>query len=664
MQSTYQDALQCLLVSDVQGMLQRVGSSADSEALGLLRDWAQMEQSAPHLSAAETALQRIGGDAALLTEAVRCTRNGQLAQAEQAFRELLARRPNDAQVQLHWGRLLHNLGQSQPALSALQSACDLAPAYPPAWYSLAHAQRANGRWPEALSAYQRARQRYPHSPAILLNLGISLLSIDRNDEALAVFQDYAKAHPGDSRAHCHLGLALHALGHFEQAEQAYRDALALVPDHASAHFYLGCLKNELMQSEQAQEHLQRSVELDPQSPDAWVELCGLAEQLNQLDVAEQHLQRGLAIAPSHPALQLESARLARRRGNLALALQQMRSLDPNHLPARQAQAYWFERGWAADRAGDVNDAMQAFDRAHQLAKTSPRRRAIDPQGFARRLSALESWLDDAPALPASMDSRATEDPANRIAFLIGFPRSGTTLLDTLLDAQLDITSIEEQPTLETAQAWLEREGWRYPRDLAALSPAQIEAGRAQYLAAVSRFLDTETSGWVLDKLPLRLLMAPLLRSLFPRAPILFSLRHPCDVILSCYMQQFAPTEAFINFDSLNQAAATYVRVMQLWRTMSERLELGVHYVRYEDLIDDPVSQLVAVGARLGVAIDADRIDPHKRLAGRARIRTNSYQQVAEPIYKRSEGRWLRYRAQMEPLLPKIAPLAEWLGYPL
>ena len=130
------------------------------------------------------------------------------------------------------------------------------------------------------------------------------------------------------------------------------------------------------------------------------------------------------------------------------------------------------------------------------------------------------------------------------------------------------------------------------------------------------------------------------------------------------MQQFAPTEAFIHFDSLDAAANSYLEVMSVWRQMSERLALPVHYVRYEKLIQQPVEELQAIGRQLNIEIDPESIDPAQRLAGRSRIKTNSYQQVAEPIYQRAEGRWLRYRPWLEPHLPKIAQCAEWLGYPL
>jgi hypothetical protein len=144
--------------------------------------------------------------------------------------------------------------------------------------------------------------------------------------------------------------------------------------------------------------------------------------------------------------------------------------------------------------------------------------------------------------------------------------------------------------------------------------------------------------------------------------MLFALRHPCDVVLSNVMQQFRPNEAFIHFDSIESAARSYDAVMRIWRQISERLPLRLHYVRYEDLVVEPERELAAALDALGLGANAAVLDPQQRLAERGRIRTNSYQQVSEPLYRRAAGRWERYRPWLEPVLPLLQPHIDWLGY--
>jgi hypothetical protein len=168
----------------------------------------------------------------------------------------------------------------------------------------------------------------------------------------------------------------------------------------------------------------------------------------------------------------------------------------------------------------------------------------------------------------------------------------------------------------------------------------------------------------LDKLPMRTLNAGLIQRLFPDARLLFALRHPCDVVLSNFMQAYAENEAFIHFDTLGDSARMYDRVMALWGQYDAVLELKRTRCRYEDLVMDTELELERICGFLGIDLNQAMLDLQSRLAARGRIRTNSYQQVAEPIYQRSSGRWKHYAAQMKEVLPVLAPYAEQFGYEL
>jgi len=308
--------------------------------------------------------------------------------------------------------------------------------------------------------------------------------------------------------------------------------------------------------------------------------------------------------------------------------------------------------------------MDALQQGNALAALSPRRRAIDRAAFPRRIGQLAQWLErGAPgALPQPQDPPWPYP--FRPAFLVGFPRSGTTLLDTMLDIHPQIASIEEQPTLEAVSDRLLDARGGYPDGLARLSPDALAEAHRAYREAVQPWLPDGFRGVLLDKLPLRLLRAPLILRLWPQAPILFALRHPCDVVLSNVMQQFRPNEAFVHFDTLEHAARIYDQVLRTWRHARETLPLRVHEVRYEALVQAPDVVLAQACAALGLDMRPEMLDSARRLQGRGRIQTNSYQQVAEPVYQRAAGRWQRYRRWFEPVLPLLAPHVEWLGYSL
>lgn len=640
------------------GLLRR--HAADADCARRLRERAVAEREPRWLDEALPALQGASAIDAAIGQSQRALAAQQPAAALQALDALLAQGVDAAPLRHHRGRLLHNLGRREQALANLRQALSLDPDYSEAWYSLAHVLRATGKLEDAVHAYQRALQRAPGFRAALLNLGITLLALEQGVVALATFERLLARYPDLDEGWINRGLCLHLLGRGEEAADCYRGVLARNPRHALAHYYLGSLLNEQLHSEAARLHLETALQLDPGDADAAAELVGLLEQTNQLDVAESRLAEARRQAPGHPGLAMEAARLARRRARLDEAAALLQGIDPRSLPPRVAQLYWFERGQLHDRRGEAAAAMQAFETGNGLAAQSPRRRGIDPSAFPRRCVALRDWVREAPEAAAPIPPAPAALPF-RLAFLIGMPRSGTTLLDTMLDAHPEVASIEEKPTLEQLLSDVPGAPNYWPR-LAELDGSRRAALRAKYLAAVAPHIPAGFTGLVLDKLPLRLLQLPLIRVLFPEARLLFALRHPCDVVLSNFMQQYVPNEAFIHFDTLAASAATYDRVMQAWRAMAERWQLAPQTVRYESLVADPEAVLGATCAHLGLDLHPAMLDAQQRLAGRGRIQTNSYQQVAEPVYQRAAGRWQAYRAWFEPLLPSLQPHIDWLGY--
>ena len=223
-------------------------------------------------------------------------------------------------------------------------------------------------------------------------------------------------------------------------------------------------------------------------------------------------------------------------------------------------------------------------------------------------------------------------------------------------------AIEEKPTVEPVIAELFGSSQGYPDGMAQLSSADIERARRVYAREVERHLGVEPQGLVLDKLPMRILQLPLLLRMFPSAPVLLMVRHPCDVVLSNFMQQYAPNEAFIHFDTLEASARTYDRVMRVWWSMRDAFGPIAHTVRYESLVIQPELELHHACQALGVVFDPATLEVDRRLAGRGRIQTNSYQQVAEPIYRRAAGRWASYRGYFEPLRDWLEPHVVRWGY--
>ena len=166
---------------------------------------------------------------------------------------------------------------------------------------------------------------------------------------------------------------------------------------------------------------------------------------------------------------------------------------------------------------------------------------------------------------------------------------------------------------------------------------------------------------LVDKMPLNTVDAGLIARLFPKAKVLLALRHPCDVVLSGFMQAFKPNPAMVQFETLKSSALFYAAVMDLWRQYEPVLPLSVHRVRYEDLIADFEGETRRMLAFLGVAWDDAVLAYAERAKGKA-IATPSYHQVTQPIYTRSVGRWRNYHAAFADVLPILEPWLKAFGY--
>jgi hypothetical protein len=248
-------------------------------------------------------------------------------------------------------------------------------------------------------------------------------------------------------------------------------------------------------------------------------------------------------------------------------------------------------------------------------------------------------------------------------FLVGFPRSGTTLMDTMLDAHPAIEVLEEESMLAQVIQETEKLAGEYPGCLLKLSTTDIARLRDVYW----READARNSGegrLLLDKNPFQSSHAGLIRLLFPDARFIFALRHPCDVVLSCFMQAFGNNAAYENFRDLASTASVYGMVMDLWAIHQRQLGPDVYTLRYESLVEDKRGEMKRLLGFLGLDW-VEAMEDHTRQAKkRGRIYTPSYHQVIKPVYRDALGRWQRYRKHFGSALETLAPYVEGFGYSL
>jgi len=221
----------------------------------------------------------------------------------------------------------------------------------------------------------------------------------------------------------------------------------------------------------------------------------------------------------------------------------------------------------------------------------------------------------------------------------------------------DVNVLEELDTLRASQTALGTVA-----ELPGCASEKLEQARRAYFAELDRHADAESRRLIVDKLPLNMLSLPVIYALFPDARIIFAQRHPCDCVLSGFMQSFTVSDSMASFLTIEGSADLYDAAMTLFSASRDALPLSVHTLVYEQLIADPEAALRPLIDFLGLEWRSELLDHRSTARARGAIITPSYDQVVEPLTKTPSGRWRRYESELEPVLPLLLPWAERFGY--
>ncbi len=610
------------------------------------------------------------------------------AGAATAFADALASTPPEAALPLlvRAAEAFHRSGDDARARALFTQACTLAPDHPA--LRLAHARflRASGQPAQALVMVDGCLAQDPNEPRLLLEKARCLRLLGQIRPAHAWLERLGQIAPSLPEGAEEAGNCLLEMGQTHAAHELWVKAidgwtqnddlhsaqillerlLADDPRHAGGWNARGTLASLRQDEVGAEAAWRQAMACDPDMLAAPANLASLLENRSRLDAARAVAES--ALARMRPGLQSGSA------AGLLLALARVERRQ--HAPARglalldrpeaagstdtERATVELERGKLLQALGRNAEAMAAFTSGNAAAARAWL--ATHPGGNTvvagldqvLRLSASGWWrqLPPIPHLPAHPP----------IAFLLGFPRSGTTLLNTVLDTHPAICTMDELPVIaRVVEAFRDIPGG-YPLALAQMDAIDVQWLRGIYLDEAHRLAAPRHGQLLLDKFPTSTVLAGMLHRIFPQARFVFALRHPCDVLLSCFMQGFQLSDTMFNFCTLADTVALYTRTMDLWQVLCEQLPLQVHTIRYEDVVEDFDGQVGALCEFLGVHWQ----DEMREFAAKAhtgkRIKTPSYEQVVRPIYREARYRWEQFREFLEPFLPTLEPYIRRFGY--
>ena len=493
----------------------------------------------------------------------------------------------------------------------------------------------------------------------LLNyLGIAHAQLGQFEKAAQRFALASRITPDFAWAHNNLGSAYRNLGRLDDAVDAINAALAIQPDYAEAHNNLGNVMVDREEFDGAINAYKAAISANISYSRADLNLCEVLEKTNRLDAFATAISAAKDNCPSDdPRLLLHLGKLASRQKDWEGARDHLLKIELDNSPLEISIPASEQLGKTYDRLGDYDSAFSSF-----LAMNNRVIAALDKgdsltKALTNKLSDLNKFwegTDNVPMAPI---------PCNqKISFLIGFPRSGTTLLDTILRGHPDIIVIEEKPILGGLITRFKID--ETPDALSRMTNDDIKTLRTSYLELIAAEADTDISGkLVVDKFPLNIQHAGLIKCLFPEAKIIFALRDPADCVLSCFMQNFTLNTAMASFLSIEQAGATYDAVMDLWTNYEARLDLNTHYLKYEDLVSDLPRTIKPLLAFLNMPWVESMSDYQKTATQRKNINTPSYDQVTQPLYSQAKQRWRRYESHLAPILPLMRKWSAHWQYP-
>lgn len=518
----------------------------------------------------------------------------------------------------------------------------------------ASAAYAQGDVRRAGAGATRVLQQAPEMPEAMHLLGLCFLREGDAGRAVQLLRHAAALRPADAMLVHHLGIALQDAGDLAGALAVLERAAALDPRDVDIRLNIGVVSEKAGDTASAEQAYRDVLEREPRHAAAAAYLSSILEQRNSLEDAAVLSDRALEIEPREPVANLTRAQLDLRTGRMSEAAARLQDLlaDPALSPRNRAVAAG-RLGAAYDRLGEPEAAWRQFMAAKTALQGTFAPQAEGMYGLSaatRMRRYLDRLPDGSPSIQGTMP-----------VFLVGFPRSGTTLLDQILSGHPGIEVLEEKATLLDFLSEFTADDAALER-LTRVVDAELEPWRRRYWQRVQSFMPTrDPQRLFVDKMPLNSLYMPLIHRLFPGARYLFALRDPRDVVLSCCMQTFTLNEAMRHFQSLDETARYYAAVMDVGAASAARLQGQVHRIRYEDVVADTEGAARRLLEFLGLPWDSSVLD-FQRTARAKRISTPSYHQVVEPIYTRARERWRRYENQLAPVLPLLQPFVERFGY--
>lgn len=496
-----------------------------------------------------------------------------------------------------------------------------------------------GQADAGLAQLRAAAEAEPDNPSFAAVFGQILGELEQVNEAVAVLQEALQRHPSDLGLRLQMGSLLGRCGRPKQAMEHLSAVLKQQPDHVPALVQVAEIFASLERPDQALATFEQALRHDPDQLDARCRRGVVLESLGRQDEAVAEFRRVLERDPDHVQALSRLAALVPATDDDPRPGRLLELLRGDRLSASEAVLVSFALGKLEEDRGRHAEAFEHFERANRL-RAGYRGADFDLEAYRAEVQALIDGFDAA----FFVDNPGRPDAAPEPVFVVGMPRSGTTLVESIIDAHSAAAGAGELPHLRTIAHQLLSQGDADPAaTIAATAPDLFQQAAQQYLQILRA--RAPRAQRIVDKLPHNYLNLYLVPLLFGQARVIHCRRDPRDTCLSCFLTNFDQGHGYKNdLVTLGHAYNLYARLMEHWHRV---LPTPILSVRYEDLVADPEAGARRILEFLGLDWEPGCLDFPM---ARRMVRTASSSQVRRGVYRSSAGRWRRYEAQLQPLL--------------
>jgi len=495
----------------------------------------------------------------------------------------------------------------------------------------------------------------------------AMRALQRHDltEAERLYRRIAGERPDDHLARFYLAQVLERVGRVREALSLAEHVMHDVPEQASVAAFVAHLRRRAGRLKDAIDAAIRARDLAPTDPAMRLHLGELYERAQRFDEAEASLRDAKDHAPGHPKILAWLSRLLRRRQDIDGAMTVLDSVRLETGTIDDQYAYHKERAQVLHARRAYGDAWSALGDAAKISRRRQRAADADPSYLPGVIDAYRSMMRRGAFAEAcrAIDVRTMPAGPTRLVFVVGPPRSGTTMIGQVLNAHPAILTLDERNMLGRTLHELAGEQRRSPASLVAeldrLDDATIAKGREIYLRHLRAEITlNDPPACIVDKNPGNLIHAPLVNRLFPEMPMLIMQRDPRDVCLSAYMQTFAINALTTHFGTWDDTVRFYVGMMDAWHSVRTGLTMPTIRVPYENLVRHFEEMARAIIEALGVEWHDSVLTFNTRTQA---VSTPSYGAVTTAVTDASIGRWMQYAQHFEAVSARLQPFIDAYG---